>query len=311
MAATLVFAACSGDDSTSPANTRVLARATPSGDAQTGTAGAALANPLRVLVTEDGDPVEGLTVTWGVVSGGGSVSATSSTTGADGVASITWTLGGTAGAQSVRATAPSASGSPLTFTATATAGAATAVASSSPVTFNGGVGSQNPGALRVLVRDAFGNPVSGTAVEWTVTGGTATLSSSIVATNAAGISQVGVTLPVAGTSTIEAEVTGLSGSPVTFTVNAIQVQGTADVEIRNDFFTPVSVTVPVGTMVTWTLVNTGISSHNVTSTGQPAFTGSDVLTGNGASYSFLFVTPGTYAYTCTLHAGMSGTVTVQ
>ncbi len=65
-----------------------------SGDAQTGSFGAPLPAPLVVKVTTpSGDPVPNVKVNWGVVAGGGSVSAASSTTDASGVASIDWTLG--------------------------------------------------------------------------------------------------------------------------------------------------------------------------------------------------------------------------
>ena len=91
-----------------------------SGDAQTGTAGAVLGAPLVVKVSDvNGNPVPGAAITWSIT-GGGSLSETSSLTGADGQASVTRTLGGTAGQQTTVATADGLVGSPLTFTHTAT-----------------------------------------------------------------------------------------------------------------------------------------------------------------------------------------------
>lgn len=93
------------------------------GDAQTATVGSALTQPLRVLVLDAADaPVPGVAVGWTVVSGGGTLSAASTETGADGIAAVTFTLGGTAGTQQVQAAVPGLSGSPVVFTATATAG---------------------------------------------------------------------------------------------------------------------------------------------------------------------------------------------
>ena len=65
-----------------------------SGDAQKGPFSVALPAPLVVLVTtSSGTPVANAKVNWGVSSGLGSTSATSSTTDQSGKASMTWTLG--------------------------------------------------------------------------------------------------------------------------------------------------------------------------------------------------------------------------
>ncbi len=72
-------------------------------------------------------------------------------------------------------------------------------------------------------------------------------------------------------------------------------------------FMPSSVTVPAGTTVTW--MNSDAVAHTVTSTAiAPAFDSGSVA--SGASYSFIFSAAGSYPYHCTLHAGMTGTVTV-
>jgi len=112
---------CSGSDSSPNPAPPVLAKAaTQSGDQQTGAAGQALPNDLRVLVTTDGNPQVGATVTWSTTNG--SVSPTSNVTTANGIGQTTWTLGPTAGTQTATATVAGASGSPQTFTATATGG---------------------------------------------------------------------------------------------------------------------------------------------------------------------------------------------
>ncbi|MFI5232843.1 MAG: beta strand repeat-containing protein [Gemmatimonadales bacterium] len=100
-----------------PATTVVI----QAGSGQSGTIGTALASPLVVYATAaDGGPVSGVTVTFSVTAGGGSV-ANTVVTNAAGLAQATWTLGSTIGAQTVSAAAGSLSGSPLTFTATASA----------------------------------------------------------------------------------------------------------------------------------------------------------------------------------------------
>ena len=76
-----------------------------SGDSQSGTPGKALANPFVVEVADaDGEAVAGIPVTFSVTAGGGSLSAETATTDADGRASTKLTLGSRVGVNSVRAT---------------------------------------------------------------------------------------------------------------------------------------------------------------------------------------------------------------
>ena len=75
-----------------------------SGDNQTGGVSTALPNPFVVEVRDqNGDGLSGVTVTFVVTVGGGTLSDTSVTTGADGRASSTLTLGSTAGTNTARA----------------------------------------------------------------------------------------------------------------------------------------------------------------------------------------------------------------
>jgi plastocyanin len=70
-------------------------------------------------------------------------------------------------------------------------------------------------------------------------------------------------------------------------------------------FQPTSLTVNVGDTVTWT--NTGSLPHTVTSNTN-VWTSATV--NPGASFSFTFTTPGTYAYRCSFHTSMTGTIIV-
>jgi hypothetical protein len=96
-----------------------------SGDNQFGEFGKALANPIKVIVkNEQGNPFAGVKVNF-TPNNGGSVSQSQVTTGADGIASVIWTLGGTDKDQTVSVTAFKTDnttpllGSPLTFNAQA------------------------------------------------------------------------------------------------------------------------------------------------------------------------------------------------
>ena len=101
------------------------------------------------------------------------------------------------------------------------------------------------------------------------------------------------TAPSTGTGT-----TGAAG--VTVTIPAADPNYATDAS-----FTPGQVTVPQGSTVTWQ--NKDATAHTTTSTtglwngALPA----------GASFAFTFNNKGTFAYTCTLHAGMTGAITVQ
>ncbi len=73
---------------------------------QSGLVSTPLADSLAVRVADAfGNPVAGITVTWAVTLGGGTVSPTTRVTGADGVARTAWTLGNVVGAQTAQATA--------------------------------------------------------------------------------------------------------------------------------------------------------------------------------------------------------------
>lgn len=77
-----------------------------SGDGQFATTGSPAANPLVVLVVDqNGQPFANSTVSWHVTGGGGTVSDSTSTSDAQGHASITYTAGSSAGTATVLATA--------------------------------------------------------------------------------------------------------------------------------------------------------------------------------------------------------------
>ncbi len=93
------------------------------GGAQTGLVGFAVNVAPSVLVTNlGGAPLSGVTVTFAIAGGGGTVTDAVQVTDATGVARVTkWTLGGIAGANTLTATASGVgfAGNPVTFTATA------------------------------------------------------------------------------------------------------------------------------------------------------------------------------------------------
>ena len=75
-------------------------------------------DPTVLVLDRFGNPVGGAEVQWEVTDGGGSVSSPQTTTGTDGKAAVTWTLGLSIGVQRLTARVDGAHGSPVVFTAT-------------------------------------------------------------------------------------------------------------------------------------------------------------------------------------------------
>jgi hypothetical protein len=90
-----------------------------SGAGQSGDAGDLLGELLTIETTNFvGDPVGNVSVEWFVVAGGGMLSKGVTTTDANGLSQVSWTLGPTVGEQQVQAVT-TLSGSPIVFNATA------------------------------------------------------------------------------------------------------------------------------------------------------------------------------------------------
>jgi plastocyanin len=97
--------------------------------------------------------------------------------------------------------------------------------------------------------------------------------------------------------------TGRKGS----VARAQQTTSATEVKIDNFSFGPVTLTVPVGTTVTWT--NRDDIPHNAVSN-DPKIFKSKVLD-TDEKFSFTFSKPGTYSYFCSIHPKMTGKIVVQ
>ncbi len=200
-----------------------------SGNNQSGTTGQGLGNPFMVKVTDAGsNPVAGVTVTFAVTAGGGSLSATSAVTDSSGLALSTLTLGSTAGTNTVTATSGTLAGSPITFTATGVAPPANTPPTPASLVLisgnnqSGTVGQALVNPFTVEVTDASSNPVAGVTVTFAVTAGGGTLSAASVVTNSSGLASSILTLgSTAGTNTVVATSGTLTGSPITFSAAGV------------------------------------------------------------------------------------------
>jgi plastocyanin len=77
------------------------------------------------------------------------------------------------------------------------------------------------------------------------------------------------------------------------------------IDIKDFAFSPQTLTIPVGTTVTWT--NQDVTAH--TTTAKDKTWDSNILQ-QGATFSYTFDTPGTYDYICSLHPNMTAQIVV-
>jgi plastocyanin len=94
----------------------------------------------------------------------------------------------------------------------------------------------------------------------------------------------------------------IAGALVVGLIAAIPAQGAGSVKVKDNFFSPKSTSVHHGTTVKWTW--SGRAPHNVT------FKTVHSKTQTKGTYSLKFNRTGTFAYRCTIHPGMVGTIKV-
>jgi hypothetical protein len=174
-----------------------------------------------------GNPVPGITVTFGVIDGGGSVTDANPSTDSDGRAAVaSWTLGTVAGTNALRANLDN--GPFVDFVATGTPGP--------PANLTKEVGDDQalpaglpvPEPPTVSVTDEYGNGILDVSVVFAVASGGGSVTDANPSTDSDGRAAVGSwTLgPLPGTNELSASVGGLPS--VTFTATALA--GASDIE---------------------------------------------------------------------------------
>ena len=192
------------------------------GGSQSGVAGQALADVIQVRVrSSDNQPLAGAQVTFSVTTGGGSVAPAAATTDANGIATTRWTLGKSAGAQVLTASAGTAA---TTIAATATAGRAVSVSATAGdnQTVVASTAVTIPPSVRVT--DANGIPVEGVAVTFAVASGGGRVTDGLRRTSSLGVATVGSWIlgAVSGAQSLTARVeeSGVANNPINFTATA-------------------------------------------------------------------------------------------
>lgn len=216
--ALVALGSCDGGPGSEPETPAALA--IRSGDGQTADARTAVPNPPTVQVTgESGSGVGGVTVTFSVISGGGSVESATAVTGSNGVASSgAWTLGDP-GPQQLRA---SVSGlNPVVFSATARDVPAVLVIHAGDGQ-RATAGTAVPDPIQVRVTGVTDAGLEGVEVGFQVTGGGGSVESATATTDDDGLASPGAwTLGAPGPQALRATVTGLD--PVTVRATALGV----------------------------------------------------------------------------------------
>ncbi|MEO6058284.1 MAG: Ig-like domain-containing protein, partial [Gemmatimonadales bacterium] len=179
------------------------------GNGQRAPVGTAVAIAPEVVVRDTkGNGIPGVSVTFAVTGGGGTVTPAVVTTGPDGrAAPAAWTLGTVPGENALRASAAALPGAAIDFTAEADPGAvdpARSTVSAAPASIFTGATS----VITVTVKDGFDNPVPGAAVRLSASGAGNTLVQP-TATDGNGQASGSLRCTTAGTQTVTAEAGGV------------------------------------------------------------------------------------------------------
>ena len=213
-----LLAACdSGGSVGGPGVPTTLTASSPA--TQTAVSGTAAITPAVRVVDQRGQPRGGVSVTFAVTAGGGTLGSTSATTDEAGHATAgSWTLGPVAGANVVTATAGRLG--PVEFTATGEARRAATLAPVSETSQTIPIGAPVPALPSVRVTDQVGDPIGGVSVTFAVTGGGGSATGVVVTTSAQGTATVGGWRvgSTGGINTLTASVAGVA--PVQFTATA-------------------------------------------------------------------------------------------
>jgi len=279
------------------------------GQGQTAIAGATVTTAPSVVVRDgSNNPVANVNVRFTVTGGGGSLNPASPAvvaTNASGIATVvSWTLGTTAGANTLLAEIVSNTALNVTFTASGVAGPPAKLVRNSTDPQTGTINSAVGSAPSVLVTDSNDNPVgAGTNVTFTVTSGAGTTtpaSPATVATNAQGVASLTAWVlgSAAGANTVDATSGSLQGSPMTFTATA---NGPATI-IAN------SSTTLTGTVASTVAPSPSVLVRDINNNPVPGVNVNFVVTGGGGSVTGSTAIPTNASGVATVGGWVLGTV---
>jgi plastocyanin len=166
-----------------------------------------------------------------------------------------------------------------------------------------------PAGLSVKALDANNCAVPGVVINWAVASGGGRVSPAQSTTGTNGVASASDSIGSSTPQSVTATPAITTLPTITFSATAAAPPTSGAVSLQNIAFNPSSVVVQNGSSVTWTW-NDNPTSHNVTFTSGPTPRPADSGTMPTGTYTATFTTVGSYGYHCTLHSGMSGTITV-
>ena len=188
-----------------------------SGSGQSDTVRASVA-PLVARVTDQfGNPTSGVVVSWKTSSPVAALGSSTSTTDADGRATMKYTLGTIPGVETVSASV-SGVAVPAIFTLQTLAGPPTHISIVSGDKLTATVGSSSTTLLVVKVTDAGGTPIMGTSVVWSASNGTVAAKTT---TDASGLSSNTLTLGTHSGDVVVTAALANGASAVSFHASAL------------------------------------------------------------------------------------------
>ena len=188
------------------------------GNGQSAPLNGAVAVPPSVKVIDaESVPVKGVTVTFAVTGGGGTITGADAVTDLNGIASVgSWVLGPLPGGNSLGATAGTLSGSPVTFSATGIAPVPVAILINAGDQQSAVAGTPVAVAPTARVVDAEGRGVPGVTVTFSIRSGDGSITGATPVTDAQGIARLGSWVVGMGGNSLYASVPGLTYSPLVF-----------------------------------------------------------------------------------------------
>ncbi|HEX2718230.1 MAG TPA: Ig-like domain-containing protein [Gemmatimonadaceae bacterium] len=185
--------------------------------------------PAVVVKDKNGKPMANQTVTFAIAAGNGSVTGASVVTGRDGIATVgSWTLGTTAGDQKLSATTGSLPAVIFTVSAKAAAAAQLSAVNDGQQS-NAGSALANP--VGVLVKDSYGNLVSGANVSFAPNAGSGSVNPASAASDVDGKALTQWTL---GTAAGPMKLVATLGSLPAVNLTATATSGVAASVARQD-----------------------------------------------------------------------------
>ncbi|MEK7379715.1 MAG: hypothetical protein AAB075_01740, partial [Gemmatimonadota bacterium] len=179
--------ACGGGPSEPPAATGIVVL---SGGNQSGPVGGTLPQPIVIQVTSSkGGGLASSPVSFTVTSGGGSVNRSTAITDATGATSVTWSLGGTVGNQQLGVSV--GTGISASVSAVGTVGGPALLSPQAGNSQFAVVGTAVAIRPKVMVADAFNNPIAGLTVTFAVALGGGVVTGGTQVTDAAGAATLG------------------------------------------------------------------------------------------------------------------------